>query len=72
VPPEGRAILVGLEVDYLKKARGTILVEGHAPARVAADQGEITAHAVLRDASGDDVARLRARWLVGLRRAAPG
>ncbi|RMG48779.1 MAG: DUF4442 domain-containing protein [Acidobacteria bacterium] len=67
VPAEGRAILVGVEIDYLKKARGPITAEGHAPERIAATQGEVTAHAVLRDAEGSDVARLRARWLVGPR-----
>jgi acyl-coenzyme A thioesterase PaaI-like protein len=62
--PEGtRGIPVHLEIEYLKKARGTILAEGTArpPSSVTAEV-EDEARAELTDEAGDVVARVVVRW----------
>ena len=71
LPPTMRAIVVGLSIEYVKKARGTLTAEstvtlpepseitGNAPSR------EVQLHATIRDQAGDDVARAVVRWLVG-------
>ncbi len=73
VPAGLRGIVVGLTIEYLKKARGTLVAEGRAP-RVSHDAGEpreeeYHAEAVIHDAAGDVVARAAVRWRVGPVRA---
>ncbi len=64
--PEGmRAIITHLEMDYVKKARGPITAECHAPAPSAHERREYEVQADLTDTSGSVVARARARWLIG-------
>jgi len=67
--PGVRAILVGLETHYLKKARGTLIAEGSAPEVSDPAPREVLAEAVVTDAEGDVVARAVARWRVGPERA---
>ena len=65
VQPEGRAILVSLHVDYLKKARGTITgIVDFTPPDAGADT-DIEIPVELTDRDGVVVARARARWRVG-------
>ena len=65
LPADARAILVGLSIEYSKKARGRL--QGHAectpPATNADARLEIGAR--LTDAAGDEVARVTARWAIG-------
>ena len=62
-----RAIVVGLEMDFLKKARGSLRIEGTAsPPDVDVDSTiEYVARASIRDGSGETVARGRVRWRLG-------
>jgi acyl-coenzyme A thioesterase PaaI-like protein len=64
--PEGmRCIVTHLEMDYLKKARGSITAECRAPMAMAGERREYDVQADLIDEAGEVVARARARWLIG-------
>ncbi len=64
---DARAIVTGLEIEYLKKARGTLVAHGESPPVEAGVKREYVVTAELLDASGTAVSRLRVRWLVGPR-----
>ncbi|MDB5095754.1 MAG: hypothetical protein JWM80_175 [Cyanobacteria bacterium RYN_339] len=69
LPPGVRAIVTKLEVEFLKKARGTLTAECHAqiPADLVpgVDQDQDVV-AEIKNEAGDVVARFTARWRVGL------
>ena len=65
LPSSVRAILVGLSMDYLKKARGTLVAECCCEVPEVAEDRVIELIGEIRDASGDIVARARAKWRVG-------
>lgn len=65
LPSTARGILVGLEVTYTKKARGTLTAECHCQVPEVTGPGEHTVSVEIRDAAGDAVATVRARWLLG-------
>jgi acyl-coenzyme A thioesterase PaaI-like protein len=65
VQPRGRAILLSLTVEFLKKARGTLVGSSSFVAPAADRDEEIEIPVEVRDASGTVVARARARWRVG-------
>lgn len=65
LPADARAILVKLEVDYLKKARGTLRSECDFAPVTTADEREIDVVSRIVDAAGDVVATGRARWKIG-------
>lgn len=63
LPPATRGIPIRLEIDYIKKGRGTIVAEGLAsPPRVIEAETEDIATAELRDEEGDVVATLVVTW----------
>ncbi len=63
LPEDIRGIVVGLEVEYLKKARGTITAESRVEAPDAVTEAvEHPVTAEMRDQEGDIVARVTARW----------
>lgn len=63
--PRLRGIITHLEMDYLKKARGTITAECTFPDLDGTERREEEFEVRLTDAAGELVARARARWLVG-------
>ncbi len=64
--PEGaRAIPVHLAMDYVKKARGTITGECSCAVPSSTERKEYEVTALLKDKSGDVVAKCYAKWLVG-------
>src|SRR5262249_23100486 len=65
LPDNARAIPVRLSIDFVKKARGRLTAECTAPAIDASVEREHDLEAILKDASGDVVARATARWRVG-------
>lgn len=67
LPPEARAILTGLSIEYLKKARGRLIAEATIDLPKTSERREYEFETIVRDAEGDEVARARARWLVGPR-----
>ncbi len=62
LPPTVRGILTGIETRYLKKARGVLEAEAvcDVPRVTLAEDYEVEAR--IRDATGDTVAVVRARW----------
>lgn len=64
LPPTVRGILTGLEVEYLKKARGTLQAEAECEVPEVAEPAEYTVVARISDAAGVSVATVRARWLL--------
>jgi acyl-coenzyme A thioesterase PaaI-like protein len=64
LPPDARAILTGLSIEFLKKARGTLTAEASLNPPRASERQEYAFESTIRDAGGDVVARAIARWLV--------
>ncbi len=64
-PPNVRMIVTDLSIEYLKKARGDLIAEGHSqlPTRVEAEAKHI-ARADIRDRADDVVARVAVTWLL--------
>lgn len=65
LPATVRAILVGMSMDYLKKARGTLVAECRCEVPPVDEDREIELVGEIKDASGATVARAHARWRVG-------
>ncbi len=64
--PDGmRTILVRVECEFLKKARGTITAASDAPVFEGVVEKEVLVESVLTNEAGDVVARGRAVWLAG-------
>ena len=65
LPPTVRSIVTGLEVTYVKKARGTLTAECTCdiPTTVT-DRLEVPVTATVRDQAGDIVVTATARWLL--------
>jgi acyl-coenzyme A thioesterase PaaI-like protein len=63
--PTLRAIVVGLSIDYLKKARGTLTADSVVDLRPVTESREVQIQATIRDDAGDVVARATVRWRVG-------
>jgi acyl-coenzyme A thioesterase PaaI-like protein len=72
LPDEARFIVSGMEIEYVKKARGTITAVGESPVPRSAARAALDVTVVLRDASGEEVARAVLHSLVGPKPGAPG
>jgi acyl-coenzyme A thioesterase PaaI-like protein len=61
-----RGIVLDIQAEYLKKARGkiTAIAEFELP-QLLQDDTACKVEACLRDQGGDTVARVRATWLIG-------
>lgn len=66
LPAGVRGIVLRIETEYVKKARGTLTAESRVtlPAVTGDTDFEVTAE--IRDAGGDVVARVRVQWRLGL------
>jgi acyl-coenzyme A thioesterase PaaI-like protein len=68
LPEDTRGIPIRIEIDYHKKARGTITAEGRAaPPPAIPEDIEEPATATLTDASGEVVAEVTVTWRLGPR-----
>ena len=67
LPDDARAILTGLSIEYLKKARGTLVATAQLDVPRTSERREYAFESVITDDAGDVVARASARWLVGPR-----
>jgi acyl-coenzyme A thioesterase PaaI-like protein len=64
LPVGTRAILTGLSIDYMKKARGTLTAESFCPVPETNERSEYEVTVVTRDEDGDVVTKAVARWLI--------
>jgi acyl-coenzyme A thioesterase PaaI-like protein len=66
IPTNMRAIVLNINADYLKKARGklTATAEFELPERLQ-DDTHCEVEAQLKDQSGETVTRVRSTWLIG-------
>jgi|APMI01.1.fsa_nt_gi acyl-coenzyme A thioesterase PaaI-like protein len=63
LPPGVRGIVTGLSIEYLKKARGTLVCETHAaPPAAVSDTVAHDVVATIRDHANDVVARCTVQW----------
>ena len=62
LPPTARGILTGIDTEYRKKARGLLEAEARCEVPEVAASIERVVEAEIRDAAGDVVAVVRARW----------
>jgi acyl-coenzyme A thioesterase PaaI-like protein len=64
IPPGIRGIVVRLETEFVKKARGHLVSEAQWTASLPAPDtsGEAWVTATVRDETGDEVARVRVLW----------
>lgn len=65
VPDDARGIITHLGIDYLKKARGTLVAECTVPPITSSERKEYEVTADIKNEAGDVVARVQARWMVG-------
>lgn len=63
IPANTRAIVVNLDIEYLKKARGRLIAVGSATPPVSITESvNSLALAEIRDADGDTVSRVKVHW----------
>lgn len=63
LPPNTLAIVVNLEIEYLKKARGLLVAEGTAsPPEVITESINSIALAEIKDTEGDVVSLVKVHW----------
>ena len=65
LPDNTRAILTGFSIEYLKKARGTLLAQCRCNVPQGNDPGDVDIDGEIRDSEGVVVATVRARWRIG-------
>ena len=61
-PADVRSILTRLEVEFIKKARGRVSAECHCTVPPVTEALDHVVRTVVRDAAGDEVARVAATW----------
>jgi acyl-coenzyme A thioesterase PaaI-like protein len=62
VPPSIRSILLKLEVEFVKKARGTVTAECHCTVPEVRESIDHIVQTDVRDEGGDTVTRVTATW----------
>jgi acyl-coenzyme A thioesterase PaaI-like protein len=65
LPDDARFIVSGMDIEYVKKARGTITGIGESPVPRTSVRAQFDVPVTLRDAKGDEVARAVLHSLVG-------
>ena len=64
LPPGTRGIVTGLTIEYLKKARGTLVAECRCEVPVVNGETRYPVHSEVKDEAGDVVARATVEWLL--------
>jgi acyl-coenzyme A thioesterase PaaI-like protein len=62
IPPGVRGIVTALSIEYVKKARGTLVAECYCEVPPVTEERDQLVKAIVRDASNDVVARASIRW----------
>lgn len=68
LPDDGRFIVAGLSIDYIKKARGLLTATATCEVPATSERRELEVPVEIRDASGEVVARATLRSLIGPKR----
>ncbi len=63
-----RAILKGISIEYLKKARGTLIAECQCEVPATSERQDLKIRGEIRNEAGEVVAVAEAHWLVGPKR----
>lgn len=71
LPDDGRFIVSGMEIEYTKKARGTITAVGEPPVPKSSVRAHYEVPVTLRDSSGEQVAKVILHSLVGPKKGSP-
>jgi len=71
LPDDGRFIVAGLSIEYLKKARGTLRATSECPIPSTSEKREYAVPVSIWNQLGEEVARAELRTLVGPKRS-PG
>jgi acyl-coenzyme A thioesterase PaaI-like protein len=72
MPDDARFIVSGIDIEYLKKARGTITAIGESPVPRTNARAPFDISVTLRDAKGEEVARAVLHSLIGPKPGASG
>jgi acyl-coenzyme A thioesterase PaaI-like protein len=70
MPSDTRFIVAGMEVEYLKKARGNIVATANCPVPETSEKREYDVPVSMRNKGGEEVARAKFRTLIGPKRQA--
>ncbi|MFW2372131.1 MAG: hotdog fold domain-containing protein [Gammaproteobacteria bacterium] len=65
LPDNVRGIVTGLNIEYIKKARGDLMAEGRCNLPAVSEDMDIVAYADIKDSEGELVARISVDWRVG-------
>ncbi|MGD9253876.1 MAG: hotdog fold domain-containing protein [Holophagae bacterium] len=65
LPAGARMIPLRIEIEFIKKARGTVAAESRCDIPSSVDHGELPSAVTIRDGGGDEVARGRVVVMVG-------
>lgn len=65
LPDDARGIVTGLEITFLKKARGTLIASCDCTVPASNARQEYVVEGVIQNEAGDVVARVKARWMIG-------
>ena len=68
LPAGVRGIVLRIETDYVKKARGTLVAESRVTVPAVTGDTDFDVTADIRDTSGEVVAAVRVKWRLGLAR----
>ena len=71
LPDDARFIVSGIEIEYMKKARGRITAIGEPPIPRTAARAQYDVLVTLRDTGGDEVARAVLHSLIGPKPGSP-
>ena len=66
LPSGVRGIVVGISIEYFKKARGRLVATSESTVPEVTGDTEYEVQADIRDPAGDTVARVTVRWRLGL------
>jgi acyl-coenzyme A thioesterase PaaI-like protein len=72
LPDDARFIVSGMQIEYVKKARGTITAVGEPPIPRTSARAQYDVPVTLRDAAGETVATVILHSLVGPKKSAAG
>lgn len=70
MPDDARFIVAGMSISYAKKARGTVIAECETNVPETNERREYEVPVMIRDRSGDEVARATLRTLIGPKKRA--